>query len=371
MDIDQNRLVEEFINLVKISSPSLKEREVMDYIIKVCKDLGLEFYEDSIAEKIGGDSGNLILHKKGNKDVPAVLLMAHVDTVSPGIDVNPIINGDIITSDGTTILGSDDKAGVAIILEVIRALSENDISYGDIEVVFTVGEEIRLLGSRHMDYSRIKAKYGFILDSGGEVGTYTTKAPYHNDFQIFITGKAAHAGIEPEKGVSAVKIAADAISEMPFGKIDHETTLNVGYINGGGATNVVTEKVLLKGEVRSRDEKKLKTVTDSIMDIFNEKAKMHKGECKFDINPAYSGYIVFPDSKIVSFLEKGAKACGVTMNPKESGGGSDTNNVNEAGIEAVDMGIGMTDVHSVNESIKISTMVKAVEYLVEIIKVIE
>jgi len=371
MGVSSERIAGAFMDLVMIDSPSLEEREVMDRIRSICESMGLDVYEDDTGTKINGDSGNLIVRMKGNKEAPAVLLMAHADTVPPCRKIKPVRDGDIITSDGTTVLGADDKAGVAVILETLRVLDEDSIAHGEIEAVFTVGEEIRLLGSKNLDYSGLKAKYGFVLDSNGSIGTYVKKAPFHNNISFTVKGKSAHAGIEPEKGISAIKIAADAITRIPFGRIDGETTTNIGVIIGGKATNVVTEEVFVKGEARSRNRARLDEVTDRIKTAFEETARAHGGECQTRIDLEYSGYSVDPGSEIVSILTAAAGECGITLQPEESGGGSDVNNVITAGIETVDLGIGMNNVHSVSENIKISDMAKAAEFMIEIIKAVE
>jgi tripeptide aminopeptidase len=371
MGVDRDRLADEFIRLVRIDSPSYKEREAVDYIKGVCTGLGLDVTEDDAGQKANGNAGNLIVRMKGNKNVPCMLIMAHVDTVAPCIGIKPVIEDGVIRSDGTTVLGADDKAGAAVMLEILKTLSGNDVGHGDIEAVFTIAEETGLVGSQLLDYTKIDARYGFVLDSCGKPGTYVTKAPYYYSFRVAVYGRSAHAGVEPEKGVSAIKIAADAISKMPFGRIDFETTSNVGYICGGGANNIVADNVLVKGEIRSRNKSMLDEVTRKINEAFEGSAKELGGRCEVEVSPGYSGYSLLPDSKIVSFLEKAAMKCGISLDPEESGGGSDTNNLNRAGIMSVDLGIGMNNVHSVNENISIDSMCEMTGFLLEIIKSIE
>jgi tripeptide aminopeptidase len=371
MGINRDRLVNEFITLVKIDSPSYKEREVIDHLKDTCIRMGLEVTEDDTGTKVGGNAGNLIVRKKGNRDAPAVVLMAHVDTVTPCCGIKPVIEGDMIRSDGTTVLGADDKAGVAVILEILRALEEDGAGHGDIEAVFTIGEESGLVGSGHLDYSKIKAKYGFVLDTGGEAGTYVTKAPYYYGFRAAVSGKSAHAGVEPEKGVSAIRIAAEAITKMPFGRIDYETTSNIGSISGGGANNIVADSAVVNGEIRGRNKARLDEITARITGAFEEAAKTAGGKCDIQVSQGYSGYSLSQDSKLVTIIEKAAEICGISPNPEESGGGSDTNNLNGAGITAVNMGVGMNNVHSVGENISMDSMCRIAGFLMEIVKSIE
>ncbi len=192
--------------------------------------IGLEVYMDDAGEKVGSNSGNLIGKLRGNTDGETILFSAHMDTVSPGIGIKPIIKDGVIYSDGTTILGGDDKAGIAAILEAIEIIVENNIPHGDIEVVFSIFEEGGLFGAKNLDYTKLNAKVGFVLDSGGEPGQIIVQGPAQNKINAKFIGKEAHAGVAPENGISAIQIAAEAISNMKLLRIDEETTANIGYI---------------------------------------------------------------------------------------------------------------------------------------------
>lgn len=369
--VNKNRLIDEFLGLVKIDSLSLKERKMCDTLKSKLQELGYNPIEDNAGEKIGGECGNVICTIKGTKDVPTILVTAHMDTVVPGIGKKAVIDGDIIKSDGTTILGGDDASGIAVILETLKVLKENNISHGDIQVAFTIGEEAGLLGAKHMDYSKIYAKYGFILDSDGRIGCAAVNAPSQNKIDVIVKGKSAHAGIEPEKGISAFSIMAEAISNMKLGRIDEETTANIGIINGGVATNIVCDSVKVEGEARSRQPAKLEAQTSHMRECFIQAAKNWNGQVEFKSELEYPSFSIKNDSTILKILENAASKCGYKFEGVVTGGGSDTNIFNSKGIEAVDISVGMTKVHSVNEQISITDMVKATLFLISIIENIE
>jgi tripeptide aminopeptidase len=369
--VNKDRLVDEFTELVKIDSLSRKERKMCDILKHKLQTLGYKPVEDEAGEKIGGECGNIICTIKGSKDVPAILITAHIDTVVPGIGKTPIIDGDIIKSDGTTILGGDDISGVAIILETLKVLKENNIQHGDIQIAFTIAEEVGLLGAKNMDFSKIYAKYGFILDSDGKVGCAAVSAPSHNKINAVIRGKSAHAGIEPEKGISAFSIMAEAISNMKLGRIDEETTANIGIVNGGVATNIVCDKVEIEGEARSRQQAKLEAQTIHMQECFVKAAEKWNGQVEFNSQLEYPSFNIKKDSTILRVLEIAASKCGLIFEAIVTGGGSDTNIFNSRGIESVDLSIGMTKVHSVEEQISITDMVNAALFLISIIENIE
>ncbi len=369
--VNKERMLKEFIELVKTDSLSLKERKMADILKSKLSDIGLSVYEDEAGKKAGGDAGNLISFVKGTKNVSPVLLMAHMDTVVPGINKKPVIEGDMIKTDGTTVLGGDDAAGIECILETARALKEENIEHGDIYIVFTIAEEIGLLGAKNLDYTKIKAKYGFVMDDGGRIGTVSVNAPSQNRIYVAVKGKAAHAGMEPEKGISAVQIASEAVYNMRLGRIDWETTANIGRINGGQATNIICDKVEIEAEARSRDEKKLKEQTEHMRQCFEQAADKFGGSIEFRSEMVYPAFKVKENDFIISILKKAAAKTGIELGMEDTGGGSDTNIINSKGIQSVDVSVGMDKVHSVEEQICIDDMVKAAEFLVAAIELVE
>ncbi|NLK86323.1 MAG: M20/M25/M40 family metallo-hydrolase [Clostridiaceae bacterium] len=366
--VDRDRLVKEFIELVSIDSISGKERLMADRLTQKLTAMGHEVYEDNAADAIGGDAGNLICTIKGTRDVPAVLFSAHMDTVEPGVGKKPVIDGDIIRSDGTTVLGGDDVSGIVCILEAVRALKENGLDHGDIQIVFTIAEEGGLYGSKNLDYSRIHAKYGFIMDSNGPIGTVAVKAPAQDKICVSVEGKASHAGVSPEKGISAIQAAASAIARMKLGRIDFETTANIGSISGGRETNIVCDRVEMKAEARSRELGKLEAQTAHMRECFEQAAAEYGATVDFKADRLYPSFNIARTAPIMSILEKAAGDIGIELIPEETGGGSDTNIFNGKGIQAVDISTGMENVHSTKECISIDNMVKAAEFVIAIIR---
>lgn len=369
--VNRNRLVDNFIKLVRIDSLSKQERQMADELKSTLEGMGFEVHEDDTGKKIGGNAGNVICNVKGSKSVPPILLMAHMDRVVPGEGIKPVIENEIIKSDGTTILGGDDAAGIVCILEALRVIEENNVEHGDIQIAFTVAEEAGLMGAKNLDYSKINAKYAFVLDSGGDIGSVAVKAPSHNIIDVTVRGKASHAGLEPEKGVSAIQIAAEAISRMTLGRIDNETTANIGVIKGGQATNIICEVVEINAEARSRNKDKLDAQTSHMKECFQKAAEKFGGSVDFKSELEYPAFNIDENDDIVKILKKASKSAGLELKLEATGGGSDTNIVNGKGIQAVDISVGMDKVHSIDEQIKIDDMAGAVEFLVEIIKSVE
>ena len=367
--VDRQRLTDEFISLVKIDSLSKQERKMADALLRKLKDMGLEPYEDNTGSKIGGNAGNVICHIKGEKAEPALLLMAHMDTVVPGLSKNPMIDGDIIKTDGKTVLGGDDAAGVVVILETIKSLMEDKTPFGDIYIAFTVAEEGGLFGAANLDLSKIPADYAIILDEGGEIGTVAVKAPYYNRFAVKFIGRAAHAGLEPEKGLSAIMLASKAIADMPhFGRIDEESTSNIGTIQGGQVRNIVCETCSIEGEVRSISEEKIDRYTKEILDHFKETTEKLGGTVEIELEKMYPGFNIKETDDIINLLKKASTMSNIPLKFHATGGGSDTNIINGAGIPAVNTSVGMANVHSTTEYIRISDMEKACHFLTAIIK---
>ncbi len=362
------RVIERFLRYIQIDSPTYDEYEFKEVLKKDLSDLGLEVYEDDAGEKVGSNSGNLIAKLKGNTD-KTILFSSHMDTVSPGRGIKPIIKDGVIRSQSDTILASDDKAGIAAIVEMIVRLKEEGVKHHNLQFTFTISEEKGLMGSKHLDYSMIDPDFAIVLDSGGPVGTVIVQGPAQNKINVVFKGKTSHAGVAPEDGISAIKIAAEAISKMKLLRVDEETTANIGYIGGGGATNVVTDRVEIKAEARSLSDEKLKVQTDHLVQCVREAQAKYGLEAEIEVIEAYKAFKLNADSEVIQVVKKACDKLGFEFNPKTSGGGSDTSNYNLNGIPAVNLGVGMSAVHSVDEYIKIQDIIDASELIFEIAKV--
>jgi len=373
--INRERLAETFKFLVQIDSVSKEEGVIANEIKKILESLGAVTFVDSAGDKIGGNSGNLIAKFKGNTPTPPLLLNAHMDTVEPGRGVTPVLENGTFTSNGTTILGADDKSAIAILLETLNTLKENNLQHGPLELVFTVCEEIGLQGAKHLDLSSITATYGFALDATDTEGI-VTRAPSANHLEFIVHGKDAHAGAAPEKGINAISLASKAIAKLELGRIDQETTCNIGIIEGGIATNIIPNLVKVKGEARSHDDEKLGEITNKIVSSFNEVIEDYKKLNPNDEFPRVDINIKkdfprthIPDNHpVIKLATRAAENLGRTIKTKTTGGGADANIFFEKGIFTGVLGTGMRDMHTVRESVKLDDMVYAAELLLEIIR---
>jgi len=374
--INKQRICDEFIRQASIDSPSFKEAEIAKYLEKRFKELGAEIEFDNAGEQIGSNSNNMIARFAGTKIGEPLLLSAHMDTVTPAENVEPVLKDGIFTSAGDTILGGDDKSGIVEIIEALEVLQEQQIPYVPLEVVISICEEQGLLGAKQLDFSKFKAKQGLALDTRG-VDIVINRAPAANRFTIDIFGHEAHAGICPEQGVSAIQIASRAISRMNLGRIDAETTANIGTIHGGMASNIIPNRISLRGEVRSHSIDKLREQTESIIGIVEAEvnnAKIVVGDetkqatMSIELREDFSPMFVAEDAPILQIIQAAGVALQRPQKIEAAGGGSDANIFNNHGIEMVIMATGMEKVHTINEQISLDDMVKASELLVEIIR---
>ncbi|MDR3711026.1 MAG: M20/M25/M40 family metallo-hydrolase [Capsulimonadaceae bacterium] len=368
--VNQDRLVDLFLDLVRQNTPPRSERAAAELAQRCLEAIGFECEYDDAGEKVGGgNTGNLIAFKKGNlPSAPPIFFSAHLDTVEATPGIAPVIEDGIIKTDGKTILGADDKCGVAALLEALTELNESGEPHGDIQVLLSICEEIGLLGASAMDPARIKAKYGFVFDSGPPVGAFVYHAPTQDTFEVWIRGKAAHAGAAPEEGVSAIRIAANAISRMKLGRIDPDTTANVGIIHGGTAANIITPAVYLKCEARSRVPAKLEVQRTHMIEQFDQAAAELGGTCEYKIDRNYEGYEIPMDSPVLELAEKATEQAGLDYLLRVTGGGSDANVFNRHGIPTVVVGCGMQNVHTHGEFVEISDMVQAVRLALSIVR---
>lgn len=368
--INKERIRKEFLELIQIRCSTHDEREIGDLLTKRLQELGGTVKEDQAGEKLGGNCGNLVADfpaTAGMEKVPTVMLTAHMDCVEPCAGIHPIIENGIIRSDGTTILGSDDKAGVTAILETLRQLREQGLPHGPLQVVFTISEENGVHGSQNLDSSLLHADMGFTLDTHGHPGVMSYKAPGKNQIHIHIAGKAAHAGVEPEKGINAIVAAGTLLADAPQGRIDVETTCNVGRIAGGSATNVVADGCDVYYESRSRDKKKLEEITQRIVDHFKRGEKTTGCHITAEVSPDYGPYEIPQDAPAIEVASRAAKKLGFPLELEESGGGSDANHFNTYGVPTVVLGVGMTNCHTKEEYIEEKDLYDSAEWALAIV----
>jgi tripeptide aminopeptidase len=375
--VNQERLGDVFRTLVQIDSISKEEGPIAKRLETIFESMGAEVVFDGAGPRVGGNTGNLIARFHGAEtEATPLLLNAHMDTVQPGKGVKIVFSDGIFSSDGTTVLGADDKSALAIIIETIRVLQENRLRHGPLEVVVTICEEIGLLGAKNLDYSLLKAREGYSLDASDTDGI-VTRAPAANHIQFKIYGRDAHAGAAPEKGINAIQLAGRAISRMGLGRIDEQTTANIGRIEGGTATNIVPGLVTVAGEVRSHSPERLKDETRKIVRCFEEEISMYKEafpsqdglpRVETAVRSDFFVMQVPEDHRVVVLAQEAASRLGREMKTKTSGGGSDGNIFFEHGIVVGILGTGMKDMHTGRESIRLDDMVKCTELLLEIVQ---
>lgn len=367
--INKKRVLAEFFELIQVKCSTLQEREIGDLLTARLKELGCSVTEDNAGEKLGGNCGNLIANLKGNlPGAPRIMLAAHLDCVEPCAGIKPQIKDGVITSDGTTILGADDKAGVTAILETLRVIKEQNLAHGDIQVVFTVAEEGGVNGSKNMDQSLLSADFGYALDSSGRPGKIIDKAPGQNKIHVKIHGKTAHAGLAPEQGINAIIAAGKILATLPQGRIDDETTCNVGTIKGGRATNIVPDLVEISCESRSRNQEKLDKLTAEICKAWEDGAKENGVKIDIVVAKSYGPYVLDKESRVITVAADAAKKLGLDVQITGTGGGSDSNFFNNYGIPCTVLGVGMQKAHTTEEYIIEEDLYTTAALVLQIIK---
>ena len=360
MNLNTKRLVDTFLNLVQIDSESFHEKDIQEHVATELKKIGCRVHVDKAGSKFDTNArGNVLGFFPGTVKSRPFVLVAHLDTVQPGKGVKPQLKKDVVTSDGTTILGADDKAGVAIILELLRTLKETKMPHPPVEVLFTLCEERGMRGSKHLDYRQLKGREGLILDN--EKGTeMLIQGPAVNDVRVEITGLAAHAGVCPEKGISAIEVAAYALARMKLGRIDKDTVANFGVVQGGQVTNVVMEKCVLLGEARSLHDTKLAKQVKHMQHAFEQAVKhftrringrLCKPKVQFQVSQRYPAVAVSKSHEVVKLVCAAAKRQGVKLRLVASGGGCDANVFSGYGFTLPNLGVGGRDCHTTKEKL--------------------
>jgi tripeptide aminopeptidase len=375
--INTERMLGSLMDLVRIDSLSRCEGAVAQRLAGELKTLGADVTIDDAGEKVGGNTGNVFARLPGNVAGRPIVLSAHMDTVVPGEGVVPIREGDRIRSDGRTILGGDDKSGVAIILEVLRTLTERRIPHAGVEIVFTICEEVGLLGAKHFAVERLNAKDGVVLDSD-DARFLFTNGPAADKMEFTVIGLEAHSGICPERGISSIQVASEAIAAMRLGRIDEETTANLGLIQGGAATNIIPRETVVRGEARSLDERKLAAQTTHMRRCFSDAAAKHRVTVDGVVHPTkvververdYDRLHVPDDSPIVREVLQAARNVGASVTTRATGGGCDANVFNTKGLQIANLGTGMRAIHTVNEYLLIDEFIRSGRIVLETMRV--
>ncbi|MGD8718216.1 MAG: M20/M25/M40 family metallo-hydrolase [Candidatus Zixiibacteriota bacterium] len=363
--INKRRLVKTFKELAGIYGPSKGERDVADYVLgRLGADWSVS--EDDAGEAIDGEAGNILAKMDGEGD--AVLLSAHLDTVQPCAGVKAKIKNGYLVSRGDTILGADNRAAVAAMLE-LADIAGRLRRRRPVEMLFTVAEEVGLQGAKHADYGAIESRRAFVLDTSEPPGYAVNAAPGSELVTATFRGRAAHAGIEPEKGINAIQMASSAIASMQLGRIDHETTANIGLISGGKAVNIVSEEAKIEGEVRSHDAEKLRRHVDHITRKMEKAAAEFGGVVEIKWEEAYVSYRLSDDTDPVELFRLAARAADLMPKLVAGGGGSDANVFNARGLPAIVLGCGFEKIHTTDERIAVASLAKLAELATALVTV--
>lgn len=356
---NQDRLLDLFKTLCQVNAPALQERACADLVIAHLQSLGLQVHEDGAAAKIGGDTGNIIAKLPANTPgAPAIFLSAHLDTVEPTAGLVIHEENGVLSSASDTILGADDKAGMAPAIEAVTLLIESQAPHGDVYLLFSPAEEIGLLGAGALDIQSLGVDYGYVLDTGPPVGTFVNRTATHDQLEVTIHGKPAHAGKEPEKGVSAIQVAARAIDRMRLGRIAPETTANVGVIQGGHSTNVVTPLLTFRAEVRSTDLAQLDQQINHMVETIQEAATHFGAKTEIQHHRHYQAYHLPESEPVVQRALAASRALGHTPALRTTLGGSDANQYNAKGVPTLVVATGMDKIHTHEENVSIQDLEK-------------
>ena len=364
-NINKERLLKTFIELAEISSPSWHEKQVMDYLIKRFKKLGAVCTPYKC-----GESCNLLIKISGNKSITPVLFSGHMDTVGPCENIKVVVTDTKIASDGATVLGGDDKAAIAAFIEAFEYVKEKKIQHGDVEILLSCAEELGLKGIKGFDLSLLKSKFGFVFDSSGDIGRIIVKAPYHSNMKVQIKGRASHAGMAPEKGINAIRVLSEIIATLPNGRIDDETTINIGVISGGRATNIVPEAAVCDLEVRSIQKSKMLDVEKEVRRTVKNICSKYGAKASIERSLEYEGFIIKKDDPVSIITAKAMKKIGLKPVFVSMGGGSDTNIINRSSVRAINLSCGMQKIHSAEEYIMIKDLITVTKLVLSILETV-
>lgn len=363
--MSDSRLLSTFLELVRIDSPTREEAQCAAYCASRLEAMGFDVRFDDSAARTGSDTGNLVAELSG--DSSAVLsLSAHLDCVEPCRGVEPVVDDGVVFSAGDTVLGADDKAGIAAILEACERLVASDEPRASLKVVLTVQEEAGLVGAKHMSAEDVACDLCLVLDAEGPPGGIVVGAPTHLTFIAEFTGRAAHAGVAPEDGVSAINMAADAIGRMRLGRLDENTTANIGAINGGGPTNVIAARCEVRGECRSRTHGVVEMLSDEMDRAMRGAASEAGGSVRIAWTREYEGFDSSEDDPHVRVVMRACERAGLTPLAYRTGGGSDANVLAAKGVPVLAIACGMQGVHGTDEHVALADIEAAAAVCVEV-----
>jgi len=364
--INKERLLSSFLDYVRIDSESKNEAAIAHRLSEDLKAIGCEVYIDSTMDKTGSNTGNVYATLPGNTDGEPIILCAHMDTVVPGNGIKPVVEDGVVRSSGDTVLGADDKSGVAAIVEAMRCVVEQGLPHPTVQAVFTVCEEIGLFGSRYMDYDRLVGKRAAVMDSSTP-GTIVSAGPGQYKIKAEVIGRKAHAGGGPERGISAIQVLCEAISNMKQLRIDPETTANIGSIHAEYPTNIVAERAEMLAECRSRNEAKLEAQADHMEACLKLACDKYGAELKVERIRLYDPYAHDENAPFIQEVCQAMEELGITPRLLPGGGGSDVNNMVQHGISALMIGTGMANVHTTQEFIKVEDLEQTARLMLKLI----
>jgi tripeptide aminopeptidase len=364
-----SEVVDLFLELAVLPSPPGEERAVADAVLRYLRDLGLAVDEDDAGTTVGSTMGNVYCRVEPNGGGTPLFLCAHLDTVPPDGPLEPVIDDGVVRNAGGTILGADNKAAVAAMLEGTRRLLVENRPHGGLELLFTPKEEVGLLGAAAFDQERFAARIGYVYDQAAPIGDVILGAPYSQAMQVRFHGRAAHSGMYPEEGRSAVVAAARAIADLRLGRVDEETTANVGTIQGGTAGNIVPEWCTFLAEARSHDERKLADVVQEMLDAIAFAAGLEDCEVETEVHKSYRGYRFKRDDDVVRLAHAALERAGYTPSYGLSGGAADANVFNERGLQCLNLANGMQDIHTPDERIAVDDLDGMVEVTLALLDV--
>ncbi len=356
--INEQRLLDTFLEYVQIDSETKNEKAMCDRVVADLEALGLKVDTDNAGAAFGSNGYNVHAYIEGELGGEPLIFSAHMDTVKPGNGIKPIITDGVIHTDGSTILGGDDKSGIAAVIEAIRTLKEKNIPHKNIEVLFSIAEEGGMMGVKNMDYDMVVGKRAVVLDSSGDVGKVIYCGPGQIKIFATVVGKTSHAGLAPEAGISAIQVAAKGIANMNLLRIDEETTCNIGTIKAEYATNIVPDRCEFVAEVRSRNIDKLNAQAAHIKDCLQAACDEAGATLECELVTNYISFNVPLDDELVKMVEAACERLGYNFTTAKGGGGSDANVMALHGFKSIVLGVGMTKVHTTEECIKIEDLNK-------------